>query len=185
MSNIIDDIESKRNEIYNESGKNMFFKKQQKNDIAQQISNQFDINQLLHLTCYSKDHQIIVDYPVLKLYAHPDNYKQIIHYIMNIYRQKLNQKIDFHFNINGFTVTSAERYKDLIKMYFDVTQNAEFDVTQMTNKIYVYYTPSIITQLTQMLQTFISDEIKERVIYISKKDSEAKWASITQSIKEQ
>ena len=182
MSNIIDDIESKRNEIYNESGKNMFFKKKQKNNIAQQISDQFDINQLLHLTCYTKDQMVIVDYTVIKLYAHPDNYQKIIDYIMNIYRGKIGSMVDFHFNINGFTVTSAERYKDLIKMYFDVTQNAEFDVTQMTNKIYIYYTPSIIHQLTKMLQAFIPDEIKERVIYISKKDSEAAWASITQPI---
>ena len=118
MSNILDEIENKKSEIYNESGKNMFFKKQQKNDVAQQISQQFDMNQLLNLTCYSEDNQIVIDYTIIKLYAHPDNYSQIIDYIMALYTTKKHLKVTFHFNINGFTVTSAERYKDFIKMYF-------------------------------------------------------------------
>lgn len=184
MSNILDEIENKKSEIYNESGKNMFFKKQQKNDVAQQISQQFDMNQLLNLTCYAKDNQIVIDYTIIKLYAHPDNYQQIIDYIMALYTTKKHLKVTFHFNINGFTVTSAERYKDFIKMYFERTQKAEFDITQMTDKIYIYYTPSIITQLTKMLQSFILPEIKEKVVYISKKDSENAWNTIVTSMKQ-
>ena len=103
---------------------------------------------------------------------------------MALYTTKKHLKVTFHVNINGFTVTSAERYKDFIKMYFERTQKAEFDITQMTNKIYIYYTPSIITQLTKMLQSFILPEIKEKVVYISKKDSENAWNTIVASIKQ-
>ena len=47
MSNILQDIEEKKKELYNESGKNILFKKQQKNDVAKQISEQYNLDDLL------------------------------------------------------------------------------------------------------------------------------------------
>jgi hypothetical protein len=184
MSNILEELQDKKKELYNEIGKNMIFKKQQKNDVAKQISEQYNVDDLLPLFCYKKDNNVVVDYNILKIFVYPDIYPKIIDYVMKKYENNECSSINIHFNLNSFSMTAAERYKDLIKMYFDKTMASHIDITSITNKIYVYYTPNILNQLLKMFHSFIPLEIRDKVQYFPKKESDEKWNTLQTIMKQ-
>lgn len=184
MSNILQDIEEKKKELYNESGKNTIFKKHQKNDVAKQISEQYNLDDLLPLFCYQKDNNMVVDYNVLKMFAHPEIYEKIADYVIQKYESNGGSSFNIHFNLNSFSITAAERYKDLIKMYFDKTMASHINITSITNKIYVYYAPNMLNQLFKMFNTFIPLEIMDKVQYFPKKESDENWNTLQTIMKQ-
>ena len=83
---IINQIENFKLNYYSTNNKNMFFKNNQKLQVAEKISNQFDLDILLEKTVYSINgsSNIYLDYTIFKLYANEYNYEKIIVYICNL-----------------------------------------------------------------------------------------------------
>ena len=116
------EIEKTKSEFYSESGgKNTFFKKQQKYDCAKQVVSNISLEVLLNRTCSIVENTncVHIDYPLLKTYASPEIFETIADDIIMKFQQIKDTYgcLQVFFNLDGFTVSAAERYKGLIETF--------------------------------------------------------------------
>ena len=170
---ILEAIQKHNKNYYDENGKNTYFKKHQKIDLATQVADKFDLQKLLDLSCYKVNNKVFIDYSVIKLYATIENNNIIVDKILSQYQ--MDDTYEIHLNLAGFTITAAERNKELIRMYFEKCMSLEKNLSASLINMYVYYTPSFIDQLMKMFKSFICDEIRDKVVYYKKSESESLW----------
>jgi len=165
-NNLLEEVERFKEEYYKTNRKNIFFKKSQKQDFARKVSDNFNINELLEKTIYidSLTNRVFIDYNVFKLYANEDTYPIIKNHAKNIYNFQ-NKSFEFHIDINGFTISAAERYKSFFEMMF-----SEFMVNNedLITKIYIYNSPSIIDTLMSFFKNIFTTNIKNKIIIVPK-----------------
>jgi hypothetical protein len=84
--NLANDLEKFKYKYYDENKKNVFFKKDQKMDLANKVCTEFDITQLINKTIYiiSGTNKIYVDYTIFKLYANPSIFEIIITHVQDL-----------------------------------------------------------------------------------------------------
>lgn len=179
-SNIINEIEAIQQDFYSKNGKNLIQKKNQKNDLAILVSNEIDLNRLFNKMCFviKGTNKIVIDYNIFKSFVHNENYKEVIDSIISIIKNciKENSNFELNLNINGFTISAAERYKDAILYFTEIT--AQTELSNVLNIMNIYFPPVIIDQLKVYFLKFIHPEVKKRINIISKKDSEESWNSL-------
>lgn len=176
QESIIDEIQKFQNNLYCEKGgKNMFFKKAQKNEIAKSVSQQFDLSLLLNNSIYiSSDNEIYVNYPTLKLFIHEEIYENIIDHLLNLFNKTILKYGNYSFNLNleGFTVSAAERHKNAIILFSNkCLQNTDFEYSLLVNKIRILNTPSVIDILIKMFKPLFTIETTNKIKYFNKTDS--------------
>jgi len=171
-NSLIDSIEKYKDDFYKYNSKNIFLKKSQKLDCAKKISENFSIKEMINATIYiiPNTNKIIFDYTIFKLYANDNIYLDIIQHIKHLYDILLqNYKMfEIHVILDTFTITAAERYKYIIKLFCENYMNIDINNLQC---IYIYYTPSMIDSISILLKPFIKYSFTERVIYYSKAES--------------
>ena len=183
MSNIssFDDlereIEKTKEEYYSENGsKNFFFKKQQKYDCAKKVVNQFSLEVLLQRTCSIVDntYYVHVDYPILKSYASPETFETIADYIiMNFqYIKDTYNKLEVIMNLDGFTVSGAERYKKLIEIFCNKCFQRNTGLSLILTRFVVYNSPNIIESIQPIVLPFMEENVKEKLCILSRKESD-------------
>lgn len=176
-SNLQKQIEEFQNKYYDENKKNSFFKKNQKKDLAKKISDSFDLNLLLNETCYSFDElNIIIDYNKFKLFANSDNYKTITSHILKLFSNSINKYYSFqcHLNLDSFTVSAAERHKEMIEEFCNqCLGNSSF--SEKLTTIYIYYPPSLIENIAKLFSNLINPVVKDKVIFYTKQESDEYW----------
>ena len=174
-----------KTDFYDQEGsKNILFKKAQKMKCAETISKQIDLPSLLSHSAYFLPNQnkIYVDYTMFKLFANESNYVQIIQHIIKLVDVYIDshssEPFELHLNLNGFTISSAERYKDAVQlfcesmMYFNQCKNRQ--LVDHLSKLYIYYTPSIMETVIKMFQNFMDPTIYKRIVFLSKNESPEK-----------
>jgi hypothetical protein len=183
MSNpeILELLNKMKTEFYvKEGSKNVLFKKSQKLKCAETISNQIDLNTLLSHSAYFLPNQnkIYFDYTVFKLYANDSNYVQIIQYFIQLvdaYIDSRGEPFELHLNLNGFTISAAERYKEAVQlfcesmMYFNQCKNRQ--LVDHLSKLYIYYTPAVMDTIMRLFHNCIDPTIYKRITFISKDES--------------
>jgi hypothetical protein len=174
---LLDAIENYKVNYYQVQGKNsFFFKKTQKLDCAKEISQKFDLVSMINTTIYSipDTNKIIFNYPVFKLYANPDNYEAIVQGVLNVYDLVLDKYKGFeaHVILDGFTISAAERYKDVIKLFCQKCMNSNNNYAESTQAMHIYYTPSMIESISTLFRPFIDPSINKRMVLHSKNESE-------------
>lgn len=176
-SNLQKQIEEFQNKYYDENGKNSFFKKSQKKDLAKKISGSFDINLLLNETCYTFDElNVMIDYNKFKLFANSDNYKTITSRILKLFGNSINKYSSFqcHLNLDSFTVSAAERHKQMIEEFCNQCLGNNTFSEKLTT-IYIYYPPSLIENIAKLFSNLISPVVKDKVIFYTKQESDEYW----------
>lgn len=177
-SKIMDDIKTFQDTYYNENKKAFFFKKSQKLDVALNISNKFDIQDLLSQTVIiiPNTNRVYLDYTVFKLYANPENYNIIVEYVMQLFKTCIENHGSFecHFNLNSFTITAAERYKAVIEMFCNECLRSETRYGELLSKMYIYYSPGMIEKFTSLFKHLIDPHIRDRFVIYTKDESENK-----------
>jgi hypothetical protein len=170
------EIEKTKEEFYSTSGKNSFFKKQQKFDCAKQIIDKISLETLLNRTCYTipDTNMVHIDYTIMKTFASPEIFDTISDYIINRLAQVEDQYgiLEVALNFDGFTISAAERYKDLIKVFCNhcLKNNTDFSIT--ITRFVIYNSPSIIDNVKHIFIPFVEDSLKPKIILVAKKDSE-------------
>ena len=172
-----------KDSYYSKNSKNTFFKKTQKADCAEQISQQFDINILLANTVYivGDTNQVFFDYSVFKLYANESNYQQIVDYVLILFDIVIRKHGSYvtHVNIDTFTVSAAERYKKVIQTFNAACiRNTEFVYTQRLQSWHIYNPPSVIDMVHKILKPFIEPSVFHNARIISKEDSAARLSEL-------
>jgi hypothetical protein len=172
-----------KEDYYSQNTKNTFFKKNQKLELAKQMSSSFDINLLLQKTGYiiPGTQHIYFDYTVFKLFANEDNYNLIVSYILNLFQICITNygEYNVHVNLDTFTVSAAERYKNLITLFNEsCISNKSVEYSKSLKCWNIYYTPSVIDMITKVLKTIIEPDIIKKIIFISKHESDEKLQTL-------
>lgn len=181
------EIAKVKDEFYGESGgKNTFFKKQQKFDCAKQIVNRVSLDALLARSCYivPNTYCVHIDYPTLKLYASPDTFETISEYIMANFKKVTDEYGTFEvfLNLDGLTVSGAERYRGLIETFCMMCFNLNTGFSQMIHRFVVYNSPNVIDAIKHIVMPFMEENVKLRLLVVPKKDSteyNAKFSAIS------
>ena len=154
---------------------------------AQQISNNFDLNDLIEKTEYNipNTSSVYFDYTIFKLYAHESNYQLLINHILRIFDYCIDTYGEYvvHVNLDSFTVSAAERYKKIIELFnLSCIQNTNYLYTKQLKTWYIYYPPSVIDMIQQILKSVIESEVLNKINVISKKDSSEELKKLLQTI---
>ena len=165
------DLQTKINQIqtdyYAANKKNTMFKKNQKFECAARVSEEIDLQLLLSKTIYAIPctNKVCFDYMIFKTFAHPGNYHLIIQYVLDVFTLIVDhyQSFECHFDIQSFTVTAAERYKDVIKLFCQGCLNHNTQFSAQLEQMYVYNTPAVIDQIQKILKNWIDPAIKSKI----------------------
>lgn len=175
QSSFLENVQRLQNEYYQSSPKNAIFKKQQKTECAQQISNTININQLYSKTIFiiPNTNSIWVDYTIFKLYANPQNYHDIIKYLIYNITHIIGIYTTFsiHINLNTFTISSAERYRESINLFCSECMKLEVRFINCLSGMYIYNTPSLMDSISMFFAPLMPTEVKNKVIMYGKKES--------------
>ena len=176
---LIERMNSFKNEYYSNQPKNFLFKKSQKIDMAKQLSQKFDLNELLQNFTYNipNTSNIYLDYTVFKLFANESNYPNIIEYFLNIVDYCIYTYGDFnvHLNMESFTVSSAERYYGFLELYVKCclikSESNHFLYSEKLNKFNIYNPPNVLDMIHKIFKKVIQKEVNEKFVVIHKKES--------------
>jgi hypothetical protein len=172
-------LQNAQNKYYDTNSKNVLFnKKNQKFDCAEAINQQFDIQQLINTSIFviPNTNRIYMDYPVFKMYAHPDNYHLIVHHFLTIIYNLIMQygEFEMHLNMNSFTVSAAERYLPLIKIYCDeCMKDQSISRYDKMTVLYTYFTPSVMSNIIPIVAKVCEPSLLKKLTHYSKQESEA------------
>jgi hypothetical protein len=180
----IDLLEKCKGDFYQKQGKNTFFKKSQKMDCAKEINKNFSLEDMISNTIYivPATNKIIFLYPVFKLYATSENYEKIMQKVLNLYDEVLNvfPTYEAHVLLDTFTISAAERYKEAIILFCNKCMDSSPKYTDLLTAMYIYYTPSMIDNISILLRPFINPLVRDRIILYNKSESEPLWKQLTQ-----
>lgn len=174
---LLSQMQKFKDDYYSQNSKNVVFKKNQKLDCAKQINNKFDINTLLSRTIYIIDkNHVYFDYLIFKLYANEDNYEIIVDYILKVYDYCIETYGNYiiHMNIDTFTVSAAERYKNIIVLFNEKALKGKYDYTGLLKYNKIYFTPNVIDIILKIIKSLLTQEALTKVIYLSKNESQEK-----------
>jgi hypothetical protein len=172
QSSLIDLMEKYKEDYLQKNGKNTLFKKNQKMDCAKEMSQTFSLQDMIQRTIYNipNTNKIVFDYNVYKLYAHPDNFDNIVEGVICVYDDVLSRYATFevHMLLNSFSMSAAERYKGAINSFCNRCMNANTMYSNLITNIFIYHTPSMIEAISTLLKPFIDQSINNKIIYYSK-----------------
>lgn len=172
-------IEAKQiqDDFFSTSKKNIFFKSSQKNECAEYISNSFKEEDLINKTVFVIDNvNIFFDYNIFKLYATNKTYPVILKHILLLVNKCIEKYryYEFHIDLNTFSVTAAERYKNFIEQFVESCINSNTAYSYYLNSFNIYNTPSSFELIKNIFIRFIPNEVKNKLITFSKQDSTEK-----------
>jgi len=168
--NITEKIKELQTKYYNKNGSYILFKNAQKIECATEIVNNIPINTLLNDTIYIVEttNQIYIKYEILKSFANPSVYTYIIDHISNLVQISItnHKSFELHINMNTFTITAANRYKELIQMFCEKALQTNSIYHTKLNKIYLYNYPAIIPVLTKLFSSFVDNSARGKVVMV-------------------
>jgi hypothetical protein len=176
-SSLVKNMESCKETYYINENKNSFFKKNQKNECAKKVSESFPLDDMINKTIYviPNTNKIFIDYTIFKLFGVEGNYDNIIEKVLFYYDELMIQYggYEVHINLQSFSITSAERYKNIISLFYETSNKVNINYTKYLIGMYIYYTPSMMDIISKLLKPFIDPIIISKIIYIQKKESES------------
>lgn len=170
------DLDKFKMTYYTDNKKNIVFNKNaQKYDLAEKVCSEYGFDNLIRRTVYiiPNTNKVYMDYLVLKFIANPNNYAQIVNATFALCKHLIQTygSFEFHANMDSFTVTAAERYKQMIELFCRDPGEDDIEFTKSLSRIYIYNTPSSINSMIQMVSHLFDPKILSIVVRHSKKDS--------------
>lgn len=164
--------------FYTTEQKSTFFKNAQKAKCAEKITTQINLADLLKNTIYiiPNTNKVFIYYPLFKQFA-SDNIKEpIIEYIINILIECISiyGHYELHVDLNGFSISAAERYKLSIQLFCNKCLGLkEARFAELVDRLYIYNTPSIMESIIQIFSPFIDPIIPRKLVFYSKTVSQS------------
>lgn len=176
MEDLHREIEQVRDDYYADNRKNTFFKKQQKYDCAKQVTSHIPLELLLNQSCriLPSTEKIYIDYPFVKTFASPEVFEAIANHVFQVFLQSMKEfgVINVHLNLEGFTVSAAERYKQIVVSFCDKCLRDNTGFSQVIGCFMIYNTPSAIDHIKMIFMPFMLEAVKRKAKLISKRESE-------------
>ena len=180
-NNIMETIHNLQNQYYNINNKNSFFKKKQKYECADLVTQQIGIDIMLTKSMFIFDNsKIFIDYTIFKTFANPNNYQDLTLFLARTINDTIHKHKTFeiHINLDTLTISAVERYSAIITSFAEHGQNNNYD--KYLTKLELYNTPCFISTTTSILNTFISPKVKNMVKFYKKSESAEPLKNILQ-----
>jgi hypothetical protein len=155
--------------------KPIFWKNKTKLECAKNVSHTMNLEELLFHTSFQIPNTKIVyiDYTIFKLYANEENYQIIIDRMIHLITNCISTYGSYilHINLDSFTISAFERYTKMIHLLIASIEHLElFSYMEQT---YIYYSPSTVLQMIQIIVSLIRVNIKEKITLYKKEESKA------------
>lgn len=110
---------------------------------------------------------IYFDYPLFRTFARPDIYKAFIDYVLVLMQTCVSQHggFEMHVNLKSFSVTAAQKYLDLIRMFCNQCLHCDTEFSRLLTKIYVYNSPKVLESISTLFRGFIDDNVKDKIVF--------------------
>ena len=165
IENKIADIQTK---YYNQNTKSIFFKKNQKMECAARISTSIHLDDLFQKTVYilPNTNKIYFDYLIFKTFGHPTNYDKLVDYILELFTWCIDQNgmFEIHVNLQSFTATAAQRYRDIIQVFCNKCLGSETRFVPYIENLHIYNSPKMIDMFSNIFAGFIDDNIRSKIV---------------------
>lgn len=175
-NNLLQEIDDLNKKYYDKNTKNVFFKKQQKKDCATNIAQSIDMNTLLSATIFiiPNTSHIYFNYMLLKTYATTDLYDTIITYAISLFNECIERydMFEMHINLNTFTISALERHYDVMRIFCEKCLLGGKSYSEKLTKLHIYYIPSVFDKISALLDKFIDENVKQKIIKYTKEESE-------------
>jgi hypothetical protein len=182
-NSFLEQITKLQDQYYSSNGgKNTFFKRNQKMECANTIAENIQIGDLLNQTAYvlPNTNRVFFDYQVFKTYANPSNYIIIITHVLSLFRHCIYTygSYEAHVHMKTFSISAAERYKDMIQNFWEECFKTQIEYSTKLVQMYIYHTPSMVDNISVLLLPFVEKTVQERIVLVSKRDSDEKLAAL-------
>jgi hypothetical protein len=168
-------LESLKNNFYQNNKKNIIFKNEQKKKCATIINQSIDLNVLLQNTFLTFENKNIIyfQYNVFKTYATDDIVINLTNYLFQIIETLISKYgcFEMHVNLDSYTVTAHERYKNMYITFFDLCKSNNMVFSDKLSILNVYNTPSVIHSLRAFFAQFIDKNAVSKIHMYDKKNS--------------
>ena len=181
-SEMLELLNKMKADYYTESKPNMFFKNTQKMQCAETISKNIELATLLGKTAYilpnNNKNIIYIEYPLFKLFANPENYRAIVDHLINLILIFIANKVTYemHINLKGFTISAAERYKQVIQLFCNeccnLASTSNISFVEDLTVLKIYHTPSVMETISRMLSSLTDPTVKKKLVFCSKAESD-------------
>ena len=172
------EIDKLKEEFYSSSTKNIFFKKSQKFECANQIMTRLPIEALLHKTCRliltDANKIIYIDYPIFKSYATPEMFDIISDYIIQVFRDFRSKYgyLEVIVNLDTFTISAFERYKHIIKIFCDKCFQQQNEFSKSLTMFSICNVPNTFDSIKRAISPFMLEEVRSKIRLFGKVESE-------------
>jgi len=165
---IEDKISQMQNQYYEKNGgKSWFQKTQQKMDCAVSVSEKIPLNDLFCKTFYvaPNTNHVYMDYTLFKTFANPSINDQIIQYILKLFTECIETygSFEVHINLKSFTMTAAQRYRDIICQFCNECLAKETQFTLKLNCVSIYNSPKMIDAISSLFSGFIDEQTRTKI----------------------
>jgi hypothetical protein len=184
MDSVIDKVKDVQTNFYSNTKKNIFFKNKQKFDCASTVCENIPITTLMSNTIYiiPDTHNVFVDYTIFKLFANPDNFATIVDNIIDNFSMCIDAHsfLQLHINLDSFTVSALERYKELIKLFCNKCLSSSTRYSSKIEKVYIYNPPKTFDSIVTTLKPFIDPNVYGKIVICDDEQSKNVVASFQQ-----
>ena len=176
MDSFLDKAKDVQTSYYSNNKKYTFFKNKQKFDCASTVCDNIPITTLMSNTVFivPDTNNIFVDYTIFKLFANPENFVTIIDHIINNFSKCIESfpSLQLHINLDSFTISALERYKDLITLFCKKCLSSSTRYSSKIESVHIYNVPKTFDSIVTTLKPFIDQNIYEKIVLF--KDEQSK-----------
>jgi hypothetical protein len=110
---------------------------------------------------------IFFDYTTFKTFARPDLFADFAQYILTLMQAciRLHGAFEMHVNLKSFSVTAAQRYSEMIRMFCKQCLCSDAEFSNLLTKMYVYNSPKILGAVTACFAGFVDDRVKSKIVF--------------------
>lgn len=163
---ILDKINALKADYYATNNKNMLFKKQQKFDLANSISQSIDLDTLFGSIIQVSKLTMKFNYGIFKTVMNPNMYESLVQYIFKASDALVNDSDTFHviLDLKGLTMTGVERYKGFVSMLSQAGITYGKDFLKHIDKMYIENPPFMISSMAQVLLPLVDKSVKDKIV---------------------
>jgi hypothetical protein len=183
-ADILKKIESARNEYYTENQKHTFFKKQQKFDCAETITNNIDIDVIMPFMFKVDRNTIEINYNIFKTIASPAIYMKMSMYLLHLTEAIINTYSTYNLRMDlaGLTISAIDRYKGFVSLVSGEGLKNGKGLLKHLDLIHVFNPPTFVEYLCGIVIPIVDPLIKDRIVIYMKNGNVVKYTPSMKNI---
>jgi hypothetical protein len=165
QDDILQKINSAKEQFYSGNQKNSFFKKQQKFDCASSVMTGLNEFEVFSNVFFVKDNFIMFNYPLFKTVANPEYYLKMADHLFEISSQLIDSHgcYNIHVNCTGITISAVERYKDFVIAVSKRGLNNNRGLLARLNCVHIYNPPSFVDYGLKIIIPLVDNNLWNKI----------------------